>query len=309
MTRLSAALAMITLVGCAEEVTRRDAAAPDARSDGAAGDATSDGGVDATSIDDATSDSGLQDDAQSPIDASAQDDGVDAGLLDSGVDTGVLDTGVDTAAPDTGVDTGIRDTGVDTGIRDSGVDTGIRDSGVDTGVATGGCISGATGNYVARFRWTGSSPGSRASVSYEANTLPDRARWRVTAANRGSIGSYTPTFTDTFLGEGGLDFGGTTFMDVELSSAGIGTITSATLAIYGRSFNTTAPGSYAWMTFQGSGAAPSGLVSNSAPYRWYRADATSAVRGGISNMLLRISPGPPSGALVVSRVELCIEGR
>ena len=150
---------------------------------------------------------------------------------------------------------------------------------------------------------------SRASVSYEANTLPDRARWRVTAANRGSIGSYTPTFTDTFLGEGGLQFDGTTFMDVELSTAGLGAISNVTMAIYGQSFNTTASGSFSWMTFDGSGAAPSGLVSNAAPYRWYRADASTAFRAGNAGVLLRISPGPPSGSLVVNRVELCFTAR
>ncbi|MBL8678842.1 MAG: hypothetical protein JNK05_06735 [Myxococcales bacterium] len=297
-------LVALVLVACAEEVSRQDASRPDASDDTLARDASAaDSGVDATS-----SDSGASDDATvTDSGVAPTDTGVDASASDSGADTGIdagVDSGVDSGV-DAGNDTGIRDTGADTGIRDTGSDTGIR----DTGVATGGCISGATGNYVARFRWTGTPPMSRANVSYEANTLPDRARWRVTAANRGPIGSYTPTFTDTFLGEGGLDFGGTTFMDVELSTAGIGSISSVTIAIYGRSFNTTASGSYSWMTFQGSGAAPSGLVSNVAPYRWYQADATSAIRPGISNMLLRISPGPPSGSLVVSRVEICIDGR
>lgn len=169
---------------------------------------------------------------------------------------------------------------------------------------TGGCLSGAAGAYVARFRWTGSGSGSRATVSYEANTLPDRSRWRAGAYARAST-SYSPVFGDPFLGEGGLEMGSNVFMDVELSTAGMGSIRGVTLAIYGRSYNTTASGSFSWMTFDGSGAAPSGSVANSAPYRWYRADATSAFRAGNAGALLRIMPGPPSGTLVVSRVELC----
>lgn len=179
-----------------------------------------------------------------------------------------------------------------------------RDTGARPDVpVTGGCISGAPGRYAARFRWTGS--GSRASVSYEANTLPDRSRWRVTAASR-AIG-YTPVWGDPFLGEGGLDLSGTVFMHVELSTAGLSSIRGVTLAIYGRSYNISASGSFSWMSFDGAGAAPSGSVANSAPYRWYRADATDAFRPGNSGVLLRISPGPPSGSLVVNRVELCFD--
>lgn len=181
-----------------------------------------------------------------------------------------------------------------------------RDAGARPDVpVTGGCVSGAAGRHVARFRWTGSGSGSRASVSYEANTLPDRSRWRVTAASR-SIG-YTPVWGDPFLGEGGLDLSGTAFMHVELSTAGLSSIRSVTLAIYGRSYSIGTSGSFSWMSFDGAGAAPSGSVANSAPYRWYRADATDAFRPGNGGVLLRISPGPPSGSLVVNRVELCFE--
>lgn len=192
--------------------------------------------------------------------------------------------------------------------RDAAADASpdVREAGVDV-PPTGGCVSGAVGTHVARFRWTGTTSGSRASVSYEANTLPDRARWRVTAASR-SIG-YTPVFGDPFLGEGGLELSGTVFIDVELSTAGLGAISNVTLAVYGRSYNTTASGSFAWRTFSGSGATPSGFVSNVAPYRWYRADATASFVPGDSGVLLRITPGPPSGALVVSRVEVCFDAR
>ncbi len=178
---------------------------------------------------------------------------------------------------------------------------------IDAGPPNGGCISGGSGTHVARFRWEGSGPGSTAYVVYEANTLPDRSRWRAGAYSRGGIGTYRPTFTDTFLGEGGLELSGTTFIDVELSTASLAHVSNATIAIYGRSFATTSSGSFSWMTFDGSGASPYGGVSNSAPYEWSPADATAALPAGNGGVLLRIEAGPPSNSLVVRRVEICFD--
>jgi hypothetical protein len=93
-------------------------------------------------------------------------------------------------------------------------------------------------------------------------------------------------------------------MDIELSTAGLG-VSSATIAVYGRSFDTTTSGSFSWQTFSGTGAAPTDLVSNVAPYQWYLADATTELPGGDANTLLRIYPGPSSNALIVDRVEIC----
>ncbi len=164
------------------------------------------------------------------------------------------------------------------------------------------CLSGVAGTHVVRFRWDGSGAGSTAYVRYEANTLPDTSRWRVTANSR-SIG-YRPVFDDIFLGEGGLDLSGTGFIDVELSFGGLSSLSNVTLAIYGRSFSTGSSGSFEWQTFDGTGG--SDLVANSAPYEWYDADATDAFTAGDDGILLRIYPGPPSGSLIVNRVELCI---
>ena len=135
--------------------------------------------------------------------------------------------------------------------------------------------------------------------------MPDNASWKVGAYSQ-SIG-YTPVFTDTYLGQGGLDLSGTVFIDVNLSTVGLSSIKSVTLSIYGRSFNTTASGSFTWQTLQGTGASPSGGVANSAPYQWYGANATAAFVPGKSGVLLRIRPGGPSGALVVNRVEICFD--
>ena len=107
---------------------------------------------------------------------------------------------------------------------------------------------------------------------------------------------------------GGLELGSTNFIDVELSTAGLTTLRSVTLSIKGRSFNTTSSGAFAWMTFDGSGATPSNFVSNSAPYAWYPADATSAFRPGNAGVLLRISPSASSPSLIVNSVEVCFDG-
>jgi hypothetical protein len=173
----------------------------------------------------------------------------------------------------------------------------------DAGTPASPCVSGASGDYAVRFRWNGTTSGQTAWLSYETNTLPDTSRWKAGAYSQ-SIG-YSPVFRDPFLGEGGLEMSGTVFMDIELSTAGLPAVQNATIAIYGRSYNTTSSGSFSWQTFSDVGATASGFVSNSAPYEWYLADATSALPAGDDGTLLRIRPGPPSGALIVNRVEVC----
>jgi hypothetical protein len=158
-----------------------------------------------------------------------------------------------------------------------------------------------------RFRWAGNGTGSTASVVYEANTLPDTSRWRVSAASA-SIG-FTPVFVDTALAAGGLDLEGTVFIDIEISTAGLAAIDRATIAIFGRSYHTTTSGSFTWQTFAGTGAAPTNLVSNVPPYRWYPAEATAAFRPADSGALIRLRAGPSSNALAVNRVEICLDAR
>ena len=271
--------------GCADPGSRRDAGIPDDASLDDGGDLDG-AGIDAAAMDGGSSDAGAHD--------AATDGGMDAGPTDSSVgDSGVGDSGAaDAASADAGpTDGGTPDTGTP--------DTGTPDAG------TGSCISGATGRYAIRFRWLGSGVGSTAYVRYDLNDLPDSSRWHVSAASRSF--SYTPVFDDPFLGDGGLDLSGTVFMDVELSTVGLSSIRNVTIAIRGRSFNTTASGSFHWMTFSGSGAAPTNLVANSAPYEWYGADATSAFVTGDGGALLRIMPGPSSNSLVVASVEICFD--
>ncbi|MFK7987230.1 MAG: hypothetical protein AB8I08_14495 [Sandaracinaceae bacterium] len=252
-------------------------------------------------------DGGAPDDAGVASDAASVDGGQPDARPDAG-DSGVLDAGSvgDAGSSDAGpTDAGASDGGGgDAGLRDSGPsDSGTSDS----GPPSGGCISGAVGTHVARFRWNGSGSGSTAYVSYEANTLPDTSRWRASAYSTSP--TYRPVFSDPFLAEGGLDMSGTVFMDIELSTAGLPPISRATVALYGRSFNTTTSGSFEWQTFDGVGATPSGSVSNAAPYRWYPGDATAALPAGNDGILLRIRPAGPSNSLVVSRVEVCFDTR
>lgn len=273
--------------------------------------------------------SGGDDAASEARDAAPLDDGASSGdgaleggsdevdgsdeARDGSSDAGAVDASTGDASPSDG---GAHDGGAsDGGMADGGAaDGGAGDGGLADGGAAdagspfpGGCISGASGHYAARARWAGNGAGSRAYVQHELHNLPDRSRWRVGAYSRGPIG-YEPRFTDTFLGGGGLEMGGSVFMDVELSTAQLTTIRHVTLAILGRSYATSASGSFSWMSFDGSGATPIGFVSNVAPYRWYLADATSALNPGNSRVLLRIMPGGPSSVLVVSRVEICIDG-
>ena len=137
--------------------------------------------------------------------------------------------------------------------------------------------------------------------------MPDTSRWHVSAAS--AFIGFTPVFVDTALAQGGLDLEETTFIDIEISTAGLSAIDRATLAIYGRSYNTTTSGSFTWQTAAGTGAAPTNLVSNTAPYRWYGAEATAAIRPGSATALIRLRAGPSSNALAVNRVEICFDAR
>ncbi len=274
------------------------------------GGASEDAGADADTRDGAVMDAGSDASMDAGSDAGATDAGMaDGGSTDGGTtDASTSDSGTtDSGAMDSGTDASI-DSGSDASM-DSGTDAAIdapTDAPSDTAIARGDCISGAEGTHAVRFYWRGSGSGSRAWVDYDVNELPDTSRWRAGAFSRGSVG-YTPVFTDPFLGDGGLQMSGTVFMDLELSTAGLSSIRNVTIALLGRSFNTTSPGAYSWMSFDGAGATPRGFVSNSAPYEWYPANATTAFRPGNAGVLLRISPEGPSNSLVVHAVELCFD--
>jgi len=194
---------------------------------------------------------------------------------------------------------------LDAGGADGSVDGGGSVVDAPPGARNGGPgLSGTPGVTAYRIRWAGNGSGSTAYVVYEVNGLPDHTRDH--AAAYGYSVSYTPRFEDVFLGDGGLVLDSSGFIDLELTTAGIAQIASATVAIYGRSYNTTTSGSFTWQTFEGVGAAPTNLVSNAAPYAWYAADMTSEISAGDTGVLIRIKAGPSSGRLVVHRVEICM---
>lgn len=172
------------------------------------------------------------------------------------------------------------------------------------GIISGGpCMSGQPGATAYRVRWA--NGGGTAYPVYEVNGLPDHSRDH-TGAYGYQIG-FTASFVDPFLGDGGVQLDDSDFIDLELSTVGLSQIAHASLSIYGRSYNTTASGSFNWMTFVDAGETPTNFVSNVAPYRWYAGDMTSAIASGDHGVLIRIKAGPSSDALVVNRIELCMQ--
>jgi hypothetical protein len=193
--------------------------------------------------------------------------------------------------------------GMDGGM--GGMDGGM--GGMDAGnvgpITGGPCASGAPGKTAYRIRWAQSA--NTAYVVYEVNGLPDQ-----TPDHAGAYGyqiGFTPSYVDPFLAQGGLQLDGSCFVDIDLSTQGLASITNATLSIYGRSYNTTASGSFNWQTFDGTGSTATNSVSNAAPYQWYAGDMTTEISPGDGGVKIRIKAGPNSGALVVNKIELCMQ--
>lgn len=229
------------------------------------------------------------------------DDGGDDDGRDASTDDGSTTGDDGSTGGDGGTGGGDGGTGGDGG--STGMDGGTGGD-APVGVITGGpCLSGQAGKTAYRVRWAKS--GSTAYVVYEVNGLPDKTRDH-TAAYGYQIG-FQPQYVDPFLAEGGLQLDGSSFVDIEISTVGVAQIASAKLALYGRSFNTTASGSFNWQTFDGTGATPTNSVSNVAPYAWYAGDMTTEIEPGDNGVLLRIKAGPNSGSLVVNRIELCVQ--
>jgi hypothetical protein len=247
--------------------------------------------IDASAIDVATTDSSSVDgnDTDGPtIDGSATDSAtIDAQVIDAQViDAQVVDAAmIDAQAIDA-----------------QAIDAQMIDA--PSGPITGGpCSQGGAGQTAYRIRWA--NGGGSAYVVYEVHAMPDESRFR--AGAYGYTIPFTPQYVDTALAQGGLLLNSSDFVDIELSTVGIASITSARLAIYGRSYNTTTSGSFNWQTFDGVGATPQNLVSNAAPYRWYSGDMTTEISPGDTGVLIRIKAGPSSGSLAVARIELCMQ--
>jgi len=202
---------------------------------------------------------------------------------------------------------GSGDSGVhmDAGVHMDGGGNAFMDAPPDAavGIITGGpCSSGAAGATAYRVRWA--NGGGTAYPVYEVNGLPTKSPDH-TGAYGYQIG-FTASYVDMFLAQGGLQLDSSDFVDIDLSTVGISSITTATLSIYGRSYNTTASGSFNWQTLEGIGSTATNSVSNVAPYAWYSGDMTTELATGAS-VKIRIKAGPNSDALVVNRIELCLQ--
>jgi len=261
---------------------------------------SADSGADAAGADASVADAAIEDGAAADANDSPFDAATDDGAHGDGATSGDSGSGADAGANDGGAGTPDANT--------SGPDanTGGADASPDAagGIITGGpCMSGAPGATAYRIQWL--DGGGTAYVDYEVNGLPDTSRDH-TGAYGYSFG-YTPAYVDPYLGPGGLQLNSSCFVDIELSTAGLSQIQSATLSIYGRSYSVSTSGSFSWQTFDGVGGAPTNLVSNVVPYEWYSADMTTEISPGDGGVLLRIYAGPSSNSLVVNRIELCME--
>jgi hypothetical protein len=260
--------------------------------------------VDCVALDAGSHDARVTRDASAGADAATSVDASDgsisfgdAGAFDGGAfDAGAFDgnafdaSAFDTSTPDTSTPDA------------SAPDTSTPDSAI--GPITGGpCRSGAAGATAYRVHFI--DAGGQAQAVYDVDGLPDRSRDH-TEAYGYQIG-FTSQYVDPFLAQGGLQLDSSDFVDIEFSTAGLSSIQSATLSIYGRSFDTTTSGSFDWQTNAGTGSAPTDLVSNVAPYAWYSADMTTEMPAATSGALLRIKAGPSSGVLVVNAIEICMQ--
>lgn len=272
-----------------------------------------DAGDDAFVIDTGAEDDAAAIDSTSTKDTGAAERDSSAPLSDGGFDGGTsadsASTSADTGAPDTtpvvtdtgtAFDTGttVTDTGkTDTGTTDTG--TTVSDTAPSGPISGGPCMSGAPGATALRIRFY--SSGGKVLVSYEKWGLPDASRQK--AGIYGYTIGYTPSWDG--WGEGGLLLNSSNFVDIELSTVGLSSISKSTLSLYGHSYTST--GSFSWQTFDGSGATPPNSMSGMITHAWSSGDATAAFPPAKGGALLRIKAGPSSNSLVVNRIELCMQ--
>lgn len=159
---------------------------------------------------------------------------------------------------------------------------------------------GAAGGFAA-FRFSYSANGGT-SARLDAFGLPDNSNWQA-----------TPVFATMIVDQGnggGLDISGGNYILIRYSVRGLSQITRATVSVFGRSYNTTASGSFeTWTPIHGTRQTPVNSFSNAWPYRWSSLDFTGLVQPnddpGLTGIRLYARGG--SDSLVISRVELCLE--
>lgn len=232
------------------------------------------------------------------------DSGADAGGGDSASDA-EADADADAAADsDAGAD---ADSDADSGA-DSGADATM-DSGADSdagpldasdgGVLGPPCLYGS-GWTAWRFHY---DQNNGTSAILDVYSLPDNSNWE-------AVPAFATQFDDALHG-GGLSLGSGNWILIRYSIAGLTQINSATLSIYGRSYDVSASGSFdGWTPLYGDNAAPTDSLSNAWPYTSDSIDFTGSLHIGDDPNLtgIRLYSGPSSDSLIVNTVELCIDG-
>jgi hypothetical protein len=269
------------------------------------GDAATDASTHADAGADAGGDASAGADAEPHVDAGTDADAAthtDAGS-DSAADAGsdaVADSASD-AAPDSAA---APDAAPDSAA-DAAPESGPPDASdaSTVGPITGGpCASGAPGATAIRIEFVDAN--GTADVQWLIEGDPDRSN--DSAGTYGNVIGFTPSYVDQFLAQGGVALDSSDFIDIGMSTVGLTSITSATLSLYGRSYDVSTSGSFNWQTFDGTGQTATDFVSNVPPYQWYSADMTADIAPGENNVLVRIYAGPSSSSLVVNQVEICL---
>ncbi len=245
-------------------------------------------GTDAPSYADAGTDAESHTDADADAEAHS-DTGTDSGA--DAVADAVADSATD-AGPDAVADAASDSASAADAVTDSGPDTGAHDAsdgGSTVGPITGGpCSSGAAGATAIRIKFIDAA----GTAEVQGLVVGDPDRSHDSAGTYGYTIPFTPSYVDQFLAQGGVGLDDSDFIDIGMSTVGLTSITSATLSVYGRSYDVSTNGSFNWQTFDGTGQTATDFVSNVPPYQWYSADMTTEINPGENNVLCTHQSGP-----------------
>lgn len=174
-------------------------------------------------------------------------------------------------------------------------------------VSGGACASGATGQTAFRVRFDPEpSDAGGATPVTEVLGLSDDPTFFSVSTFIGP-GGHAPTFAGETLGTGGIALDKTNGIDVTFSLRNLPPIRCVTLALLTRSNTPGTSASFQWSGGHGSGKSPPGSVGATATNAWVKTDVTSELGGVDFHDNLRMNAGPPSDALIVQRIELCVE--
>jgi hypothetical protein len=161
------------------------------------------------------------------------------------------------------------------------------------------CLNGP-GFAAFRFHYDSNS-GTNAVM--DAYGLPDHGGFQATPV-------FSTSIVDPGNG-GGVEIASGNWILITYSIQGLTQIQGATFSIFGRSYDTSASGSFqAWSPIYGADNSPTDSVSNAWPYAWTSVNYSDFLHIGDDPGLvgIRVYSGPSSDDLVIHTVELCIDG-